>query len=134
MRDAGKNGEKSYLQLVEIIKTAPKDAQGLADLPVAGEVEKDLHRTFPNNKHFENEEGISTLRMILIAYGLRNPEVGYCQSMNFLAAFLLLNMEEDRAFWVLAAIIEDILPDGYVRERSEHAAQIAPLKARKWPF
>ena len=106
-------GELTYPQLVQAIEDAGVDEAGLARLPVAMEVEKDLHRTFPNNKHFENETGISSLRTILIAYGVRNPLVGYCQSMNFLAAFLLLNLDEDRAFWVLAAIIEDILPEGY---------------------
>ena len=32
--------------------------------------------------------------------------------MNFLTALLLLLMEEEAAFWCLAAIVEDILP-GY---------------------
>jgi hypothetical protein len=113
MRLCTERGEKTYPELMLEIAAAGVDEAGLAKLPIALEVEKDLHRTFPNNKHFENEEGIATLRSILCAYGLRNPAVGYCQSMNFLAAFLLLNMEEDRAFWVLAAIIEDILPPGY---------------------
>ena len=33
--------------------------------------------------------------------------------MNFIAAFLLLNMDPSRAFWTFCAIIEDILPDDY---------------------
>ena len=43
----------------------------------------------------------------------RNPDVGYCQSMNFLTAILLLHTDEEKAFWILAAIIEDILPTDY---------------------
>lgn len=33
--------------------------------------------------------------------------------MNFIAAFLLLNMDPSRAFWTFCSIIEDILPDDY---------------------
>ena len=39
--------------------------------------------------------------------------VGYCQSMNFLAATLLLFMEEQHAFWCLAALVELVLPPGF---------------------
>jgi hypothetical protein len=35
------------------------------------------------------------------------PDVGYCQSMNLLAAFLLMNLEEEEAFWVLVAVIQN---------------------------
>ena len=46
------------------------------------------------------------LKNILLAYSVRNPQVGYCQSMNFLCAMLLLYLEEEQAFWVLAALVE----------------------------
>lgn len=81
--------------------------------PSAFEVEKDLRRTFPSNDNFTTEEGLAPLRRLLIAYSVRNPAVGYCQSMNFLAAVLLLHLTEEQAFWVLAALIEDILPADY---------------------
>lgn len=77
------------------------------------DIEKDLHRTFPTNANFEKEEGINALRRVLLAYSVRNPRVGYCQSMNFLTAILLLHMDEEKAFWVLAAIVENLLPEGY---------------------
>lgn len=36
-------------------------------------------------------------------------QVGYCQSMNYLAAMLLLALgrEEESAFWVLVCLIDD---------------------------
>ncbi len=33
--------------------------------------------------------------------------------MNFIAAFLLLLMDEESAFWLLSTIVEEIVPDYY---------------------
>ncbi|CAI5707605.1 unnamed protein product [Peronospora effusa] len=82
------------------------------------EIEKDLPRTFPlalRNSMKQSQESTESdnfgeLRRVLQAYSLRNPAVGYCQSMNFLAAVLLQNMGEEEAFWVLAAIVEELTP------------------------
>jgi hypothetical protein len=84
----------------------------------SAQIEKDLLRTFPGNEKMAGKdgttEGIDSLRRILTAYSLRNPSVGYCQSMNFLVATLLLFCEEREAFWILATLIEDKLsPDFY---------------------
>ena len=77
-------------------------------------IEKDLTRTFPENAKFDEAAGLDCMRRVLVAYSLRNPEVGYCQSMNFLCAILLLHFEEESfAFWTLAALIEDMLPKAY---------------------
>ena len=47
------------------------------------------------------------LKNILQAYAVNNPEVGYCQSMNFVAGFLLLvsGMRENESFWVFASLL-----------------------------
>ena len=46
---------------------------------------------------------------------------GCCeQSMNFLAAFLLLHMEEEPAFWMLVSIVEKYLK-GYFGENMKGA-------------
>jgi hypothetical protein len=34
-----------------------------------------------------------------------NPEVGYCQGMGFLASMLLMSMDDEDAFWTLAALV-----------------------------
>eukprot|EP00011_Vannellida_sp_DIVA3-517-6-12_P013403 CAMPEP_0114604878 /NCGR_PEP_ID=MMETSP0168-20121206/770_1 /TAXON_ID=95228 ORGANISM="Vannella sp., Strain DIVA3 517/6/12" /NCGR_SAMPLE_ID=MMETSP0168 /ASSEMBLY_ACC=CAM_ASM_000044 /LENGTH=582 /DNA_ID=CAMNT_0001815719 /DNA_START=97 /DNA_END=1841 /DNA_ORIENTATION=+ len=77
------------------------------------QIEKDLRRTFPDNAMFESEEGINVLRRVLVAYSWLNPEIGYCQSMNFICALYLLFMEEEDAFWLLKATMEEVLPAGY---------------------
>lgn len=45
------------------------------------QIELDLLRTLPHNKHFENvhADGIPKLRRILLAFSRHNPDIGYCQ-------------------------------------------------------
>ena len=46
--------------------------------------------------------------------GSRNPAVGYCQGMNLITSTLLLvHADEEEAFWMLAAIVEKILPENF---------------------
>lgn len=49
-------------------------------------------------------------RVFPAAVAQHNPQVGYCQSMNFLAAVLLLVVDEEYALWCLTAIVEKLLP------------------------
>lgn len=79
------------------------------------QIDKDLHRTFPDHP-IMNAEGRAVLRRILAAYAVRNPEVGYCQGENFLAAAFMILFNEEDAFWCLAAVMEDLLP-GYFDAR-----------------
>lgn len=72
-------------------------------------VVQDLPRTFPANAWVGSAEGQSALRNVLLAFSVHKPDVGYCQSMNYLAAMLLLclDLSEERAFWVMVALIDD---------------------------
>ena len=86
--------------------------------------ETDLHRTFPDNIRFKsatavNGEGgnrrndvpaIQSLRRVLSAFSLYAPEIGYCQSLNYIAGLLLLFMDEEDAFWTFVVLVQDILP------------------------
>lgn len=59
-----------------------------------------------------------SLRNILTAYAAHDPVMGYVQSMNFIAAFLLLaGLAEEDAFWCLVALVDRVVP-GYFSEVS----------------
>ena len=78
------------------------------------DVEKDLLRSMPAHPYFQQGgEGLNSLRRVLIAYSRRNKLVGYCQSMNFIAAMFLIFMTEEEAFWLLATVIERLVPQYY---------------------
>lgn len=125
--------DESYAQLVARRQYLSKSA--------VMDIEKDLPRTFPvdlsqsqdlgasagltaasgvweNDRARRRNKSISELRRVLQAYSVRNPAIGYCQSMNFLAAVLLHQMEEEEAFWVLVAIVEELTPQYHTRSMS----------------
>ncbi|KAK1496165.1 TBC domain-containing protein [Colletotrichum tamarilloi] len=85
------------------------------DDPLAvSQIDMDINRTLTDNIFFRKGPGVSKLKEVLKAYARRNPEVGYCQGMNLIAANLLLIMPSaEDAFWILTSIIENILPSGY---------------------
>ncbi|XP_019934881.2 TBC1 domain family member 2B isoform X1 [Paralichthys olivaceus] len=83
--------------------------------PASKQIELDLLRTLPNNKHYSSPSagGIQKLRNVLMAFSWRNPDIGYCQGLNRLAAIALLYLEQEDAFWSLIAIVEVFMPRDY---------------------
>lgn len=74
----------------------------------SSDIEKDVHRTFPNTRRFHSEEGQAQLRNVLRAYASYDPDVAYCQGMNFLTGLLLMYMpSEAHAFAALVVLMED---------------------------
>jgi len=79
------------------------------------QIEKDLLRTMPTNICFNKPEsvGIPRLRRVLRGIAYIFPDIGYCQGMGMISASLLLFLKEEEAFWLMACIIEDLLPSSY---------------------
>eukprot|EP01065_Artemidia_motanka_P036128 TRINITY_DN44028_c0_g1_i1.p1 TRINITY_DN44028_c0_g1~~TRINITY_DN44028_c0_g1_i1.p1 ORF type:complete len:429 (+),score=144.15 TRINITY_DN44028_c0_g1_i1:54-1340(+) len=107
---------------------------------VLRQIRMDMSRTFPGNSFFTALNGVERLERILVAYSVRNPEVGYCQGMNYIAGFLLVMVEEEdaarsqeafqtalspvekeeRVFWMLVCIVERrMYSRGYYMSKSE---------------
>ena len=92
----------------EMIRSPPKDEV------IIQQIAMDIPRTLTDNIYFRQGDGMAKLSEVLLAYSQRNPEVGYCQGMNLIAANLLLVMPTaEDAFWMLATLVEKILPDKY---------------------
>ncbi|KAJ9112997.1 hypothetical protein QFC22_006093 [Naganishia vaughanmartiniae] len=83
--------------------------------PTLLEIEKDVRRTFPTNVFFGGDGvGCDKLRRCLTAYSWRDPQIGYCQGMNLIAATLLLTYDaEEQAYWTFVSIIKNMLPDDW---------------------
>jgi hypothetical protein len=87
---------------------------GVDDPTIATQIQMDITRTLTDNIFFRTGPGVQKLNEVLLAYSRRNSEVGYCQGMNLITACLLLILPTaEDAFWVLATMIENILPQNY---------------------
>ncbi|KAJ2854678.1 hypothetical protein J3B02_002557, partial [Coemansia erecta] len=88
----------------------------LDDIPIYDVIERDVSRCYPDHVLFADADGQGQrqLRRILRAYAQYNPSIGYCQGMGRLVGlFLIIGLSEERAFWVLAAVIKNYIPKYY---------------------
>ncbi|WRT63762.1 uncharacterized protein IL334_000687 [Kwoniella shivajii] len=121
-------------QLMSSSKSTPLEEtyKALLKLPSSHEkaINKDLNRTFPNHKYFQDCGGIGQegLFMVVKAYSLYDPEVGYTQGLAFIVAALLLNMPDEEAFCVLVRLM-----DSY-NLRSHYTAEMHGLQLRLFQF
>ncbi|GAB1602445.1 growth hormone-regulated TBC protein 1-A-like [Argonauta hians] len=89
------------------------------DAKVEESIRLDLHRTFPENIYFGETTGMDNslqvpLYNVLKALALNNQKIAYCQGMNFVAGLLLIIVEnEEKVFWLMNTLINEILPDFY---------------------
>ncbi|EFJ51322.1 hypothetical protein VOLCADRAFT_120512 [Volvox carteri f. nagariensis] len=78
------------------------------------DIEMDSQHTFPEHPWLSSADGQAALRRVLQAYSVHNDRVGYVRAMNVIVGLMLvaLNRNEEAAFWLLAALVEDILYPG----------------------
>eukprot|EP00921_Rhytidocystis_pertsovi_P000954 GHVQ01001648.1.p1 GENE.GHVQ01001648.1~~GHVQ01001648.1.p1 ORF type:complete len:987 (-),score=113.87 GHVQ01001648.1:365-3325(-) len=75
--------------------------------PVYNAVLMDIGRTYPSVEFYKVGFGQELLRRVLNAYAFYDPEVGYVQGMNFLAAILLWHCSDEKeAFCLLVALMQ----------------------------
>ncbi|XP_043585109.1 small G protein signaling modulator 3 homolog isoform X3 [Bombus pyrosoma] len=100
----------SEIMYKDIVKASSNDA-----LVTNKQIEKDLLRIMPANACFSHlhSTGIPRLRRVMRALAWLYPDIGYCQGTGTIAASLLLLLEEEDAFWMMATIVEDLLPASY---------------------
>eukprot|EP00401_Gymnodinium_catenatum_P004020 CAMPEP_0117569604 /NCGR_PEP_ID=MMETSP0784-20121206/58748_1 /TAXON_ID=39447 /ORGANISM="" /LENGTH=544 /DNA_ID=CAMNT_0005367591 /DNA_START=65 /DNA_END=1695 /DNA_ORIENTATION=- len=80
-------------------------------------IEIDIARTFPDVKTFDNMQQKRLFR-VLNAYASYNPDVGYCQGMNFVAGLLLLVSDcEEESFNVLVCLMDHVGLSGFYTDR-----------------
>ncbi|KAK3277120.1 hypothetical protein CYMTET_14858, partial [Cymbomonas tetramitiformis] len=97
-----------YKALLELAGETPETAQ---------QIEKDLPRTFSAREELQMGSVMwDSLKNVLTAFAAHDEDLGYVQSMNFLAAFLLLaGVEEEDAFWCLVVLVQDVV-GGYFED------------------
>lgn len=98
-----RSSKESYASLVQ-------EGHRCKDSTAGRTIANDLPRTGCD------ESLLPSLENVLLAYAVRNKEIGYCQSMNFVVATMLMYCSEEQSFWILCSLVEDVLPEGYYTE------------------
>lgn len=83
------------------------------DAQIIDEIKRDQHRQFPMHEMFldEGRPGQQELCNLLKAYSILNPKTGYCQAQAPIAAFLLMHLPAEQAFWSFVSICDKYLKD-----------------------
>ena len=77
------------------------------------EIEKDIKRSFPEEKFFRNEYNLARFRRILNSYFKRNL-TGYTQGCNQIVGRMFeIVDDEEKTFWIFSQLMEDILTVDY---------------------
>mgnify|MGYP006413294045 CR=1 FL=1 len=114
--------------------------------PFAAQIDLDIPRTFPENPLYHGVGagggGRAAVRNVLLAYAAEHPETGYCQGMNYVAAFLWLAVSrgepredaegnetgekkekaseadtEETTYWLFSCLVDDVMaPEIFARD------------------
>eukprot|EP00906_Rhabdomonas_costata_P001582 RCo002601 len=95
---------------------------------VGRQIRLDLPRTFPVHPRFNTDEKLAVLDNVLRAYAFDDPEVGYCQGMNFVAGLLLLYLTPEEALDALVMLMR------HCGMRDMFAPGMPGIHVRVWQF
>jgi hypothetical protein len=123
-----------------VLSTLP----GSSLAPFAAQIDLDIPRTFPENPVYHGVGagggGRAAVRNVLLAYAATHPETGYCQGMNYVAAFLWLAVSrgepqedaegnetgekkaseaetEETTYWLFSCLVDDVMaPEIFARD------------------
>jgi len=78
-------------------------------------IASDIERTFPEHPLFQERDGAGqkALSHVLESFTVLREEIGYHQGMNFLAAILLIHMDEENAFWCFVQLMKKYSLEGF---------------------
>ena len=93
-------------QLYEDLLKIKEDTLNIADTNLT-QIKKDLGRTYPGHKFFQEEKTKEKMQNILRAFSNYYTEICYYQGMNFIVGFFLYHCEDYVAFWLFTSIIEE---------------------------
>lgn len=89
------------MQYSEILEKVTQNSSILGELREI--INMDVARSYQRHPHITSEN----LRNILRTFAFYNPNVGYCQGMNYVAGTLYINLQdEELAFKCLVGLIE----------------------------
>jgi len=73
----------------------------------AEQIDLDINRSFRNHIQFRERFGSGQVSLfnILKAYSVLDPELGYCQGMSDMTAFILMYVVEEDAFWLIVTLL-----------------------------
>jgi len=89
------------------------------------QIASDIQRTFPEYPLFQESNGQRALSNVLNGFTVLREEVGYHQGMNFLAAILLMHMDEEPAFWLFVQLMKKYSLDGFFTNTAPLLGQCA---------
>lgn len=72
------------------------------------QLSSDISRTYPEHSLFMDPDGIGqrSLYNILGSFSLMDPQTGYQQGMSYIAAILIMQMDEESSFWAFVEIMK----------------------------
>lgn len=73
------------------------------------QIDLDINRTLRNHVNYKQRYGKGQKRLfnVLRAYANYNPEIGFCQGMASVAAFLLIHCDEETTFWMMDTFVSN---------------------------